>query len=234
MKTQDMIKNREPGIMNATDRKTAKTVGYLFILATAITFVAIIFMGPLLGSSIDLGEVARNQNSIAITTMCWLILAGSVAAIGFYMYPILKKHNEGLAMGYVVFRTIEAIFIIIATVCLLAIVTLSQEFAASGTDATYYSIAVSSLMGIYDWAFKIGTLIFLGLGGISIYYVLHKAGMVPSWLSGWGLVGATLILVYGIFVIFGHDPAILALPIAVQEMVFAGWLIIKGFNKELI
>ena len=59
---------------------------------------------------------------------------------------------------------------------------------------------------------------------------MYQTKMVPSWLSVWGLIGAVSVLVYGIISLFGHDPAILAAPIAIQEMVFAAWLIKKRFN----
>jgi hypothetical protein len=79
----------------------------------------------------------------------------------------------------------------------------------------------------------------LGLGGLPLYYVLYRSGLVPRWLSGWGLIGATLILFTGILGLFGLSPessttTLLAAPIALQEMVFAVWLIIKGFDSAAI
>jgi hypothetical protein len=80
----------------------------------------------------------------------------------------------------------------------------------------------------------IGTLIFLGLGGLPLYYITYQLKLVPRWLSVWGLIGAACVLLYGLISLFDLDPSILAAPIAVQEMVFAVWLIVKGFNLSAI
>jgi hypothetical protein len=80
----------------------------------------------------------------------------------------------------------------------------------------------------------IGTLIFLGLGGLCLNYLLYQSKLVPRWLSGWGLIGAALVLLYGLLSLFGLDPGFLAAPIAVQEMVFALWLIVKGFTPAAV
>ena len=83
--------------------------------------------------------------------------------------------------------------------------------------------------GIFQYPI-LPVLIFLGLGGLPMYYICYKAKLVPRWLSAWGFLGASLVVVYGFVSLFGQDPAFLAAPIAVQEMVFAVWLIAKGFN----
>ena len=75
-------------------------------------------------------------------------------------------------------------------------------------------------------------MIFLGLGGLVLNYLLYESRLVPKWLSVWGVIGAFLVMLYGLMSLFGTDPGILAAPIAVQEMVFAVWLIVKGFNYE--
>lgn len=86
----------------------------------------------------------------------------------------------------------------------------------------------------------IGTLIFFGLGSLALNYVLYQSKLVPRWLSAWGLIGTVLVFLYGLLGIFGvgiglNSPfALLAMPIAAQEMVFAVWLIFKGFNPSAI
>jgi hypothetical protein len=165
----------------------------------------------------------------------WLILAVSVTGIGVMMYPILKKHNEGLALGYVGLRLIESICIIIASISLLSVLTLSQECSAGTFDATYYQSIGSLLLTLQNWSFEIGTLIFLGLGGLFLNYSLYELKLVPRLLSVWGLIGAACVLLFGLLGLFGLTADsitlnLLAAPIAVQEMVFAVWLIVKGFN----
>ncbi|UCH89118.1 MAG: DUF4386 domain-containing protein [Thermoplasmata archaeon] len=216
-------------------RKTAIIVGVLFIIATAITIVGIVFMGSSLEDDpVDLTKIADNENGIIISVICWIILAVAVAGIGFMMHPILKKYHEGLSLGYVSFRFIEAILILAAVISLQSMLTLSQEYASGDLNATGYEPSVILLKALFDWSFIIGTMIFLGLGGLVLNFILYKLKLVPSWLSIWGFIGGACVLLYGLISLFGHDPAILAAPIAVQEMVFAVWLIAKGFNPPTI
>ena len=97
-----------------------------------------------------------------------------------------------------------------------------------------YEPTVILLKALFDWSFVIGTMIFLGLGGLVLNYILYELKLVPSWLSIWGLIGGACVLLYGLISLFGSDPAFLAAPIAFQEMVFAVWIIVKGFNPPAI
>ena len=216
-------------------RTTSIIVGALFIIATVSTMVSIVFMGTSLEGSDYLDKIADNENGIILSVIFWIILAISVAGIGFFMYPVLKKYHEGLAQGYVAFRLIETTLILVSAICLQSLLTLGQEFVKADTiDTNLYDSSGIILKAIFNWSFIIGTMIFLGLGGLILYYILYKLKLVPSWLSIWGLIGAALVLVYGLVSLFDYDPAILSAPIAVQEMVFAVWIIVKGFDTTSI
>jgi len=220
-------------------RKTAIIVGVLFITATVTAMLTIVFLGSTLETPLNFTNVSSNEFQVIMSVMFWLILAVSVTGIGVMMYPILKKYHEGLALGYVCLRLIESICIIIASVTLLSLLTLSQEYTAGTLDVTNYQPIGSLLLALQVWSFEIGTLIFLGLGGLFLYYPLYELKLVPRVLSIWGLIGAAFVLLYGVLGLFGltADSLILnllALPIAVQEMVFAVWLIVKGFNSSAI
>ena len=216
-------------------RRTAIIVGVLFIVATVTAILSIVFLGSTLETPLNFDTVSSNANQVIIAVIFWLILAVSVTGIGVMMYPILKKHNEGLALGYVGLRLIESICIIIASISLLSVLTLSQECLAGTFDATYYQSIGSLLLTLQNWSFEIGTLIFLGLGGLFLNYSLYELKLVPRLLSVWGLIGAACVLLYGLLGLFGLTADsitlnLLAAPIAIQEMVFAVWLIVKGFN----
>ena len=156
------------------------------------------------------------------------------------LFPILRRHIESLAMGYVVLRIFENVFYVIGTLSLLIMLTVSQKYVAGAVDASYYSTLGTLLLALQEWAVLIGTLIFFGLGSLTLNYVLYQSKLVPRWLSAWGLIGAVLVFLYGLLGIFGvgmglTSPfALLAMPIAAQEMVFAVWLIFKGFNPSAI
>lgn len=222
--------NKGLGKENELDyRGIAKKVGALFILATAITMVAIVMMGSAFTAPIDLGSIASGEATLIVSIICWLVLAVSVLGIGVYMYPVLKKQNEALAQGYVTLRLLETVFIMISALGMMVLITMSQDWQSTGADAASYSVVNTLMVAIIDWSFIFGTMILLGLGGIPLYYLMYQSEMVPRWLAGLGLMGAVLILIYGIASLFGQNPAFLAAPIAVQEMVFAIWLIAKGF-----
>jgi hypothetical protein len=215
-------------------RKTAIIVGALFIIATVTAIMSIAFIGSTLDPPEYLTNVSANENQVIIAVILWLILAVSVMGIGFMMFPILKRYDEGLALGYVILRLVEAIFIIVASISLLSLLTLSQEYDPLTSPASYYLPSGTLLLAIQDWSFTVGTLIFLGLGGLPLYYLLFQSNLVPRWLSAWGFIGAAMVLLYGLMALFDLDPSFLAAPIAVQEMVFAVWLIVKGFNPSAI
>ena len=232
-----MVKRREKetDIKMNLYRKTAIIVGVLFIIATASTMVSIVFMGTSLEGSDYLDKISDNENGIIISVIFWIILAVSVAGIGFFMYPILKKYHEGLAQGYIAFRLIETVLILVAAICLMALLTLSQEFGkADTTNLGYYDPSGIVLKAIFNWSFIIGTMVFLGLGGLILNFILYKLKLVPSWLSLWGLIGAFLVFIYGLVSLFDYDPSILSAPIAIEEMVFAVWIIVKGFDTSTI
>ncbi len=216
-------------------RKTGIIVGLLFIIATVTAILTIFFLGSTLEKPLDFNLISSNEFQIVLSVVFWLILAISVMGIGTMMYPILKKYHEGLAISYVVLRLTESVLIIIASISVLSLLTLSQQYISGASDISFYKPLGSLLLALQDWSFDIGTLIFLGLGGLPLYYILYQLKLVPRWLSGWGLIGASCVLLYGLLSLFGSADSIivnlLALPIAVQEMVFAIWIIFKGFSS---
>jgi hypothetical protein len=129
------------------------------------------------------------------------------------------------------------VFYVAGAVGLLIMLTVSQNSVAGSPDLPLLGAA---LLAWHDWSVLIGTLIFFGLGSLILNYVLYQSGLVPRWLSLWGIVGAVLVFSYGLLGIFGVDTGLgspfmlLAMPIALQEMVFAVWLIAKGFNRPAV
>ncbi len=211
-------------------RKTAIIVGVLFITATVSAILIVVALGFTLDPPDYLTNVSANENRVIMAVILELILAVSVMGIGFVIFPLLKKQDEALALGYVSIRLTEAVFIVIASLSLLSVLTLSQEYVEGSLDVAYYEASGTSLLALRDWAFVIGTMIFLGLGGLPLNYLLYQSRLVPRWLSAWGLIGASLVLLYGLIWLFGPHVDVLAAPIAIQEMVFAVWIIVKGFN----
>ena len=221
-----------------TYRRTAIIVGVLFISATVFSILSSLFLGSLNAPNY-LTIISANKDQLIIGMMFELIAAVSAFGTAVMIFPILKKHVESLALGYVGLRIIENVFYVIGATSLLIMLTVSQGYIVGGFNASYYQPFGTFLLALYHWPILIGTLIFAGLGGLTLNYVLYQSKLVPRWLSAWGFIGAALIVVYGLIGIFSLTTgfstfSVLAFPIAVQEMVFAVWLIIKGFNPEVI
>lgn len=217
-------------------RKTAVLVGALFIIATVTAIAAMVLLGTVFEEPDFLVDLAEIEDKVVVAVILELILAISLIGIGALMFPVFKKHSEGLALGYAAIRLTEAIFIILASVCLLVMLTLSQDHAAGNLDAANSETMGAMLLALREWSFVIGTLVFLGLGAMTLNYLFYLSQLIPRWLAVWGIIGGAGVLIYGVWGLFGLDTGaadastLLAAPIAVQEMVFASWLIIKGFN----
>lgn len=217
-----------------SDRRTAIVVGALFIVATAASIIGSV----VLGSALDGDDYLTNLPGGQIIPAAVLFLIAAISAFGtsVLLFPILRKHAEGLAAGYVGLRAFENIFYAAGVVGLLIMLTVSQSDAASAAASTDLRLVGSALLGLHSWAVVLGTLIFAGLGGLTLNYVLYRSRLVPRWLAVWGLLGAAGIVVYGLLGIFGVGTGlgspymVLAMPLAVQEMVFAAYLIARGLR----
>jgi hypothetical protein len=222
-------------------RKTAITVGILFILATAIGMVGkIAFIDPILNASDYLGRISANENRVILGGLLTVFGAFACAGIAIGLYPILKKHHEAFALGSVVFRVMESLLYIVGMVGLLSMLTLSREYAQAGAaNASVFQASGTTLLAIKGWAGELAVISFT-LGALMYYYVFYRSKLVPRWLSGWGLLAAAaslaavLLSVFGRIVPFSPVFILLQIPIGVQELVLAVWLIVKGFNPSAV
>jgi hypothetical protein len=164
--------------------------------------------------------------------LVWVL---AVVGIPVALFPILKKYSEALALGFFSLRFIEAISTIIGSIILLTLLALSQEFVKAGIpDASYYQSLGALLLAGRESAFMIGSGLVWSLSALVLNFILFQSKLIPRWVSGWGLVGAVLSFATYLLQFFNINLDILFLPIALQEMVFAVWLIVKGFNPSAI
>ncbi len=224
-------------------RKSAIIIGILYIAATAAGVLSVITLGSMFKGPDILINVSANENQVIMAALLELIMAIAVAGIAFMIYPILKKNSEvkeGLARWYVGTRITESGIFLVAILGLLSILTLSREFVSAGApDASYFQTITNVLLVVSDYAWMLGYTVFC-LGALILYYLLYESMLIPRWLSVWGLIGAPLMLAAGLLpLLINEDPtSILSMalnfPLALQEMVFAVWLIFKGFNPSAI
>ena len=168
------------------------------------------------------------------------IAAFASAAIAVSLYPVLRRYRQGLALGAVGFRLIEGTFYTLGAVSVLLLLTLSQEFVATGAgDPTSFDQSGTLLKALDDWAGLAGILAFY-VGGLLYYRVFYQTRLVPRWLAAWGVGGVVLGAIAALLVLFGvtgsMSPVQMALnaPIGLQEMVLAVWLIAKGFSASAV
>jgi hypothetical protein len=216
-----------------SNRKTARIVGVLFITALVSSMLSGVFSG-----SIDdpdyLTAVSANENQVLVGVLFQLSLTASVVAIPIIMFPIFKKQNEGLALGYVVARIFEGFFDAVMAISLLLLLTLSREFVEAGAPvASYFQTSGTLLRAVYDWS-SVPENFPYGLGALILNYMFYQSKLIPRWLSGWGLVGGTLMFAMGLLRMFGYSVIFLFLPILLNELVLVVWLIVKGFNSSAI
>jgi hypothetical protein len=223
-----------------TNRKTAITVGVLFIVATVLNVLGKNIYQPILDAPDYLINISANENQVIIGGLLVLFSAFASASIAIWLYPILKKHHEALALGSVGFRVMEGMLYIVGVVGLLSLLTLSQEYVKAGaSNASLYQVSGTVLLAIKTWAGQLGVIAFT-LGAMMYYYVFYQSKLIPRWLSVWGFIGASLSLaaalltIFGLLVPFSTVFILLQLPIGLQEMVLAVWLIVKGFNPSAV
>jgi hypothetical protein len=236
--------NTTNGNPQRTFRKTATIVGVLFIIGTVAGILSGIVTGPVLNDLNYLSKIAANESKIVLGALLVLIMGFPLAMIPVMMFPIFKKHNEVLALGAVIFRgVLEAITYIVIVICWLLLLSVSREFIKAGAlDASYFHLFGTFLKQAVYWTEHIFALVFT-LGALMLYWLFYKTKLIPRWLSLWGFIGAILYFAAPVANMF--DPQHLALslgikwgnlmaPLAIQEMVFALYMIIKGFNPQFM
>jgi hypothetical protein len=210
-------------------------IGVLFIIGTVAGILSLVFTGSILHDPNYLIKVFENQNQIVTASIFVLTMGFSLAMMSVMLFPILKKHNEALALGAVVFRgTLEAVIYIAVAISWLLLLTVSQEYVKAGVpEASHFQTLGTLLLKASDQIGSILDIVF-SLGALMIYYLFHKSKLIPRWLSVWGLIGAILYLASGLFAMFSVNFGALEAPLALQEMVMAVWLIVKGFTPSAI
>ncbi len=224
-----------------THRKTAVIVGVLFIIGTVAGILSGVFTLPILGDPDYLREIAANESQIVAGALLILVMGFPLAMIPVMMFPIFKKYNEPLALGAVVFRgVLEAVTYMVMVICYLSLIAVSQEIVNAGaSDAP----ALGTLLkqAVY-WTEHILALVFT-IGAAMLYWLFWKTKLIPGWLALWGFIGALLYFAAPIANMFDpqHLPlslgvkwGYLMIPLAIQEMVFALWLIVKGFRETAV
>lgn len=216
-------------------RKTALITGVLYLVTFATSIPALILYGPVLNDSrYIIGAGADTRIFVAAFLEVLLAIAGIGTAVT--IFPVVRRQNEGVALGFVAARVVEAVIIAVGIISLLAVVTMRRDLAGSGTDAATLVVAGKTLVAIHKWTFLLGPAFCAGIeSGLMLGYLMYRSGLVPRPIAVLGLAGGTLAFAAATMELFEVFPQvsgtalILTLPEALFEAVLGTWLTFKGF-----
>jgi hypothetical protein len=219
------------------ERKISILAGTLYIigLASGVLSVSAVADGP------DyLTKAYGSSNQVLVSALSQFIMTFAYAGYGLALYSILKKYKEGLALGFLSFRLMAAVLNIVGFLSLLMILSLSRQYVTSGAANTDLLLILGELLRSgRDYVNHVAMIITTSLAGLLLYIILYQTGLVPRWISVWGLAGTLITILASLLVMF-HKIDILTkiyfllnLPLILIELFLAIWLIIKGFKIDI-
>lgn len=225
--------------MNTT-RRTALVAGIFYLITFVASIPAVFLLAPVLDNADYIVSAGADTR---VLWGCFLDLVNALACIGtaVALFPVVKRQNEAVALGFVTSRMLEAAIILIGVVSLLAVVTLRQDLAgAPGTDTASLVTTGQALVAVRDWTFLLGPGLMPGINALLLGWLLYRSGLVPRVIPLMGLIGAPLLIASATATLFrGNDPvtvlaAIATVPIFLWELSLGLWLVVKGFKPSPI
>jgi uncharacterized protein DUF4386 len=230
-------KPQAKGVPMTSTRKTALVAG-IFYLITFISIPTLALYGPvknhrdwILGSGGHTGVLVGGFLEVIVA------LAGIGTAVT--LYPVVKRQNEGAALGFVTARVLEAVMIFTGVVSLLSLVTLRQDLGgAAGANAAALVTTSASHVAVYNWTFLLSQSLMPGINALLLGSVMYRSRLVPRIIPVVGLIGAPFLICTVIATLFGAmklgSPELAALPVAAWELSLGLWLVVKGFRPSPI
>jgi Domain of unknown function (DUF4386) len=219
-----------------TDRKIAILAGVLYFLGLIAGVFSVV---PVIDLPDYLVQISAHAGQVIRGAFFQFLMMAAYVGIAITLYPILQKHNASLALGYVGFRLVAAAFIVIGVILLLLLLALSQEFSKAGAPGAAHFQTIGEILRTgRDLVNHVGMILVLSMGGLLFNALLYQTNLVPRWLSGWGLVGTAVTIAASFLFMFRTIDLLtsvyLNFPLALQEIVFAVWLIAKGVNLSAV
>jgi hypothetical protein len=218
------------------DRAVARLAGVLFIITFVTSIPALYLYQPVLDDPVQYIAGGGASNRIFLGALLELVLIVANIGTAVVLFPILKRQNEILALGFVMARLVESAFIAVGIISVLAVVSLQQDVANAGSGSLALVLAA-----IKDWTFLLGPGFIVGIGnGLLLGYLMYKSALVPPRMALLGLIGGTLICASGIAVLFNVIPqggtvqAIATIPEFLWELSLGIYLTFWGFRPSPI
>lgn len=217
-------------------RNHVRAAGIFYLVTFAASFPALFLIGPVLN---DHNYIIGGGHDTRVLVGCLLDFVNALAGIGsaVALFPVIKRYQESLALGFVTSRTLEAAVIMIGVVSLVAVVNLRQDLAgAQGTDQAALATVGRALVEVRDWTFLFGGGTMPAISAILLGTLLYRSRRVPRFMPIMGLVGAPLLLTVNILTVLGHNTqlsvvsAVATLPVALWELSIGLYMTFKGFK----
>jgi hypothetical protein len=222
-------------------RKTAMVAGVFFLITEVTAIAGVLAYGSVLGTPDFIVSTTVDDTGVLVGAFLEVLLAIAVVGTAVTLYPIIKRQNEGMALGHVAGRLIEATIIAVGAISLLAVVTMRHDLAGTtGGEAAAAVTVGQSLVAVHNWTFLFGPKLALGVNTVLLAYLMYRSRLVPRAIAVLGLVGGSLIFASGTAVLFGlyEDLSVpgvaAAAPVLAWELSVATWMIVKGFQPSPI
>ena len=218
-------------------RTIAAVTGVLFLITFITSIPAAFVLYPPVLNDPNYIVSAGADMGVKLGALLEVILVVANIGTAVVLYPLVKRQNHIVALGYVTARVVESTIIAIGILSLLSIVTLRQEFAGvAGADAAVLVPIGRALVAVHDATFLLGPGFLAGLGnGILLGYLMYRSGLVPRGMAMLGLIGGPLLIVSFVAVLFGVyeqvslPSAIATIPEFLWELSLGIYLVVKGF-----
>ena len=216
----------------AEDQRTARIFGVLFIITFLTSIPALALYQPVLDdpAAYIAGDGTDSQIYLGAFLELLLIIANVGTAV--VLYPIVRRQNELLAIGYVAARVIECVFIAGGVIFVLGVVSLRKD----SPDAADLAVSLAALK---DWTFLFGPGFIVPFGnGLILGYLMYTSGLVPRRMAWLGLIGGPLLLFSSIGTLFDWwdagttVPALLVIPEFLWELSLGIYAAVWGFRRD--
>jgi hypothetical protein len=217
-----------------------RVTGVLFLITYATSIPAVFLYGPLLDDPRYILGGGAADNSVSLGALLELILIIANIGSAVVLWPVAKRVNEILALGFVTARVMESVFIAVGLLSLLSVVTLRQE-AAAGADGGSLVAVGQALVAIHGWTFLLGPGFVVGVGnGLILGYLMYRSGLLPRAMAILGLIAGPVLLARFVGILFGvFEPgsvlgSLMVAPEFLWELSLGIWLTVRGFNPSAL
>jgi Domain of unknown function (DUF4386) len=218
----------------------ATTAGVLYITGTVAGVLSMVVSAPVRDAGDPFAFAAQHSSAVVTGALLVLVMGLSLAFVPVVLFPVLRRVDEVLAIGYLIVRgALETVCYVVLAIGWLLLVPLGEAMSAGPGTASPAGVRLGSLVIDSDATNAVLALVFC-LGAVMFYFMLYRSRIVPRWIALWGLVAipfyvaADLLAMYAVIGAVSTEQTLLFMPLAVQEMVLAVWMIARGFRPAAV